>query len=254
MGRTVHSVIAVVVLTVGSTLPVARAQLAVLDPANLVQNIITALHEITQVTNQAVQLEHEVQSLANQAQNLQSMPSSMNGNVIGQYVTQFGSLIATIQGIDGIAHNLATLTAQYDATFPNTPLASGPLSYTNVMSQLSNWLGQTRNVYQGAYGTQAQIMTSLGADSSTIKALLTQSGASKGALDASETGNALTGQVASQLLKMNQQMAAMNQAQMNWIAQQTQMIAQAQKRQADAMVGYGAASTAPVNPNLDPMH
>jgi P-type conjugative transfer protein TrbJ len=57
---------------------VAQAQLAVIDPANLIENIISAVAEsrsrgLNQITCSS---EHEVQSLANQAQNLQSMPSS----------------------------------------------------------------------------------------------------------------------------------------------------------------------------------
>ena len=246
--------IGALVLLAGSATRVADAQLAVIDPANLVENIISAVQNLAAVANQAVQLEHEVQSLANEAQNLQSFPSSQSSNVLGQYLTQYSSLVATMQGIDGIARNLATLTAQYDATFPATSLASGPLSYPNVMTQLTGWLTQSRSVYQGAYQTQAQVMSTLGADSGNIAQLLQQSGKSSGALDAIQAGNLLTGQVASQLMKMNQQMAATNQAQMNWIAQQTQLLAQTQQTVQTQLVGYTTRGTRVVNGLIDPMH
>jgi len=61
----------------------------------------------------------------------------------------------------------------------------------------------------------------------------------KGALDAIQTGNQINGQVAAQLMKMNSQMATTNQAQLNWIAQQSQLIAQAQKNSRDGIAGYG---------------
>ena len=70
----------------------ARAQLTVVDPANLAQNIVTALHSIQTVLNQITQLSHEVQSLAYQEQNLQNMPSSISSNILGQYTLQFGNL------------------------------------------------------------------------------------------------------------------------------------------------------------------
>src|SRR6202034_3596029 len=115
-------------------------------------------------------------------------------------------------------------------------------------SQLTGWLNQSRSVYQGAYNTQAQVMTSLGTDSATVQRLLQTSGSSQGALDAIQAGNQLNGQVAAQLMKINTQMATTNQAQMNWIAQQTQMLAQAAKHSADISVGYTTA--APSNAHL----
>jgi P-type conjugative transfer protein TrbJ len=159
-----------------------------------------------------------------------------------------------MQSINGIAQNVATLTGQYNATYPNTALAQGPLSNANIMSQLTTWLNQSRSVYQGAYNTQAQVMASLPADSTNVQTLLRTSGSSQGALDAIETGNQINGQVAAQLMKMNSQMATTNQAQLNWIAQQTQMIAQAQKTSQNAMVGYTAPSTATANLTYDRFH
>ena len=254
MKKVIVSALAALVVLVGSSNRPAQAQFAVIDPANLIENIISALQNVQAVANQVTQLSHEVQSLANQAQNLQNLPASISGQVLGQYVQQYGQLVQAIGAIHGIARDVATLTQQYDTMFPNTPLVAGPLNYQTVMGQLTGWLGQTRSVYRGAYQTQAQVMQSLGADSATIQALLTQSGASHGALDATQAGNQLTGQVASQLLKMNQQMATMNQAQMTWIAQQTQMFAESQKQTSDARAGYTAPGTGVANPNLDLMH
>ena len=186
--------------------------------------------------------------------NLQRLPGGITSSTLSQYLSQYSSLIATMQGIDGIAHSVATLTAQYDATFPNTALATGPLSYGNVMSQMTNWLSQSRSVYQGAYQTQAQVMSALGADAGNVEQLLSQSGASSGALDAIEAGNAMSAQVASQLMKMNAQMAAMNQAQMNWVAQQTQMVAQAQQSAQSGLAGYTTPGAPPINTTLDTLH
>jgi hypothetical protein len=49
-------------------------------------------------------------------------------------------------------------------------------------------------------------------------------------------------------------MATNNQAQMNWIAEQSQLIAQAQVTSRNAMIGYTAPSTAVVNLTYDRLH
>jgi type IV secretion system protein TrbJ len=254
MRQILFSAVAIVALWTGSSIQSSKAQWVVVDPTNLVENIISALQNTQTVLNQITQISHEVQSLAYQAQNLQNMPSSVANTVVGQYTTQFGSLVSAMQAINGIAKNVATLTAQYNATYPNTALAQGPLSNANVMSQLTGWLTQSRSVYQGAYNTQAQVMASMPADTTNIRALLQTSGSSQGALDAIQTGNQINGQVAAQLMKMNSQMATNDQAQLNWIAQQTQMIAQAQKNSQDGLSGYNAKGTAVVNLTYNRLH
>jgi len=241
-------------LIAAGTPNVTRAQITVIDPAILVQSIISALHNVQTVLNQVTQISHEVQGLAYQAQNLQNMPVSVSNAVMGQYTVQFGQLVGAMQSINGIAQNVATLTARYNATYPNTALAQGPLSNANVMAQLTGWLNQSRSVYQGAYATQAQVIAALPADTNNVQTLLRTSGSSQGALDAIQVGNQLNGQIAAQLMKMNQQMAATNQAQLNWIAQQTQLIAHAQKTAQNAMVGYAAPSTATVHLTYDRLH
>jgi P-type conjugative transfer protein TrbJ len=233
---------------------VAHAQYTVIDPKNLAQSTVTAVHSVEMTKNQITQLAHEVQSLANDAQNLKSMPANVTLDVITQYTTEFGKLVTAMQSINGIAQNVATLTAQYNATFPNSALARGPLSNANVMAQLTGWLNQSRSVYQGAYNTQAQVIASLSADTANLQNLLQTSGSSQGALSAIQTGNQLNGQIAAQLMKMNSQMASTNQAQLNWIAQQSQMLAQAQKTSQNAMTGYTNPSTATVNLSYDRLH
>ena len=241
-------------LIAAGTPHVARAQLTVIDPAILVQSIISALHNVQTVLNQVTQISHEVQGLAYQAQNLQNMPAGVTNGVMGQYTMQFQQLVGAMQNLNGIAQNVATLTAKYNATYPNSALAQGPLSNANVMSQLTGWLNQSRSVYQGAYATQAQVISTLPADTTNVQTLLRTSGSSQGALDAIQAGNQLNGQIAAQLMKMNQQMAATNQAQLNWIAQQTQLIAQAQKNSQDGLAGYSARGTPVVNLTYNRLH
>jgi len=246
--------VAVATLLVGANAPGVQAQWLVNDPGNLVQNTVSALHSVQTTLNQITQISHQVESLANEAQNLKGMPPAVSAGVITQYTTQFGKLVAAMQSINGIAQNVATLTAQYNATYPNSALALGPLSNANVMTQLTGWLNQSRSVYQGAYNTQAQVMATLSADTANVQTLLETSGSSQGALSAIQAGNQLSGQIAAQLMKMNSQMASTNQAQLNWLAQQTQLIAQAQNASQGVAAGYTAKGTPVVNLTYDRFH
>ncbi len=254
MKKALLAAVASTAVLVGSSTQVAQAQWVVTDPTNLIENTISALQNVQTVLNQITQIGHQVQSLANEAQNLQNMPASMGLSVITQYTAQFGQLVTAMQSINGIAQNVATLTAKYNATYPNTALGNGPLSNANVMAQLTGWLNQSRSVYQGAYNTQAQVIASLPADTTNVQTLLQTSGSSQGALSAIQAGNQLSGQVAAQLMKMNSQMASTNQAQLNWIAQQSQMIAQSQNTSKNGMSGYTNPSTATVNLSYDRLH
>jgi type IV secretion system protein TrbJ len=254
MKRVLAITVAVLAVWASSSGKPVRAQWAVIDASNLVENIVSALQNTQSVLNQVTQLSHEVQSLAYQAQNLQHMPPTVAASVIGQYTTQFGKLVTAMQAINGIAQDVAQLTGRYNATYPNTTLAQGPLSTANVMTQLTGWLGQSRSVYQGAYNTQAQVMASLPADTVNVQTLLQTSGSAQGALGAIQAGNQIQGQLASQLMKMNAQMATTNQAQLNWIAQQTQLMAQSQNTSQSAMTGYTASSTAAVDTTYTRFH
>jgi hypothetical protein len=55
-------------------------------------------------------------------------------------------------------------------------------------------------------------------------------------------------------MKMNAQMATTNQAQLSWIAQQTQLMAQSQNTSQSGMTGYTASSTAPVDTTYTRFH
>jgi len=65
------------VSTFGLAAPSAHALLGVgdivIDPTNLVQNILTATHTLEQINNQIQHLQHEAQMLVNQAEDLKRL-------------------------------------------------------------------------------------------------------------------------------------------------------------------------------------
>ena len=103
MKKMLMSLTAATALLTSAGTQVAQAQFAVIDPANLVENIISALQNVQTVLNQVTQISHEIESLAYQVQNLQKMPAGVSSGVLGQYTTQFSKLVTSMQSINGIA-------------------------------------------------------------------------------------------------------------------------------------------------------
>ena len=60
-----------------TAVPLARAQLVVIDPTNLIENALTAARELEQIANQVHSLENEAVMLRNEARNLTSLPTSV---------------------------------------------------------------------------------------------------------------------------------------------------------------------------------
>jgi len=54
----------------------SSAQLAVFDPTNYAQNVLTAANTLRQINNQITSLQNEAQMLINQGKNLTSLPYS----------------------------------------------------------------------------------------------------------------------------------------------------------------------------------
>ena len=126
MKRMWISGIAVLSLLAGSSVQVARAQFAVIDPANLVQTTVTALRSLQQIENQVQQLTNEALMLENEAKNLKSL----NFNSLSQLQATLATtnqLIAQAQGIGFTLSRAQQLFSQFY-----------PASYGITTSQSSN--------------------------------------------------------------------------------------------------------------------
>lgn len=76
----------------------ARAQLTVIDPANLIQNSLTAARTLQEVNNQLKQLTNEATMLINDARNLATLPFNIVGQ-LKQTLALTNQLIAQAQGL-----------------------------------------------------------------------------------------------------------------------------------------------------------
>jgi P-type conjugative transfer protein TrbJ len=184
----------------------ARAQLAVFDPANYAQNILTAAHTLEQINNQILSLQHEAQSLLNQARNLTTLPLSVLSE-LQQAVTATRSLINQAQNI---AYNVSKIDNAFSSIY-----GSGGLSGTDK-SLVSN--AQTRWQYsvaglQDAMRTQATVLGNSASYQTQMSSLVSASQSADGALAATQAGNQLLALQAQQLSDLTVLLASQARAQ-----------------------------------------
>ena len=161
----------------------ASAQWVVVDPTNLVQNILTAANSIKQVANQVQQLTNEGQMLNNEAKNLQNL----NFNSLPSLLSTLNNTQRLLTQTQGIALQLSQTQSVYTRAYPTSYSASVSRALLDA-DALERWtdshsaLGTTLQV-------QAQAAQNVPADQSTLSDLVGQSQSAAGALQATQVTN-----------------------------------------------------------------
>jgi len=228
----------------------ARAQFTVFDPANFSQNVLTAirtlqsnLHEVTQIANQITQI-------TNQIQNLQHMNGAVSAGLLASYIADWQHLTQAFLQINGLASNIATLTARYNALFPQR--SGGLVSSVQVLAQVQQYLAQARQTYSGVYRTSGTVMAALPQSQADVAAALASSTGAQGNLDALQAQTQVMAQVARLLVQENAQLATLAQAQADSFNQEMQWIdTAAAQAQQNAILTF---SSQPPAAYLPPLH
>jgi type IV secretion system protein TrbJ len=168
----------------GFALP-ASAQWVVVDPTNLVQNIMTAANSLKQVANQVQQLTNEAQMLNNEAKNLQSL----NFNSLSGLLATLNNTQRLLNQAQGIALQLSPTQSTYTRAYPNVYGASVSRALMTADS-LERWTDS-----HGALGTtlqvQAQAAQNFPTDQGVLADLVGQSQSAAGALQVTQVTNQL---------------------------------------------------------------
>jgi P-type conjugative transfer protein TrbJ len=217
--RTPRRVLATLCLSSAVALmpPFAYAQFAVIDVANLAQNIITAAQTLQEVDNQITQIQQAVQMLQNQARNLTSLPFS-SLQQLDQSIAQITGLMNQAQGI---LYNVQNVEAQFQRYYPTT--ISPTSSDAQLMADAETRWQYSLSAFQHTMEVQSQIVEVLPADQTQMDALVGASQGAVGILQATQAGN--------QLLALQSKQLAETQA---LIASQARAQAIEQARQAEA--------------------
>jgi len=201
------------------TPPFARAQFAVIDVANLVQNVLTAARTLEEISNQIMQIQQFVQMLQNEARNLTSLPFSIVQQ-LDQSVSQITSLMGQAQGI---LYNIQNVQSQFQNFYPTTISPSSPDAQL-VADARTRWQ-YSLSTFQHTMEVQSQIVQNLSGDQAQLDAVVGQSQGAVGILQATQAGN--------QLLALQSKQLAATQA---LLASQARAQAIEQARQAEAEV------------------
>lgn len=176
----------------------ARAQMTVIDPTNLAQNLLQATRALEQINNQIRQIEQATQMLRQNP--LQLSPE------LTQSISEARELFNTAQGIafevNQVGENLRTL---YPETWEDFDLA-------DVLQQSERWEQESRASLQRAMEAEARAVRSIEGSRNRIDRALQSSSSAEGQTGAIQASNQLLGVTASQLAEIHALLIAQGRA------------------------------------------
>ncbi len=176
----------------------ARAQMTVIDPTNLAQNLLQATRALEQINNQIRQIEQATQMLRQNP--LQLSPE------LTQSISEARELFNTAQGIafeaNQVGENLRTL---YPETWADFDLEG-------VLRQSERWEQESRDSLQRAMEAEARAARSIEGSRNRIDRALQSSSSAEGQTGAIQASNQLLGVTASQLAEIHALLIAQERA------------------------------------------
>lgn len=178
--------------------PTARAQMAVIDPTNLAQNLLQAARALEQINNQVRQIE---QATAMLRQNpLQLSPE------ISQSIQEARALFQTAQGIAFEVEQVGdSLRILYPETWEDFDLEG-------VLAQSQRWEEESRHSLRRAMEAEARAARSIDQSRGRIDRALQSSSSAEGQTGAIQASNQLLGVTASQLAEIHALLIAQGRA------------------------------------------
>ncbi|BBP04520.1 conjugal transfer protein TrbJ [Sulfuriferula plumbiphila] len=195
MKKTLLAVAAAVLMTV---MPSVQATVVVIDPANLIQNILTAARTLQQINNQIQQLQNEAQMLTNQARNLTSLPFS----ALNQLQSALSATNQLLQQAQGLSLNLTQMETQFAQLYPAAYTSSTPANQM-ALDASQRWQNSLEALRTAAE-VQSQSVQNFTSDEQTLSDLVNSSQSAVGALQATQATNQLLALQARQAIQAQQ--------------------------------------------------
>ena len=220
-----------------SSVSPARAQLAVFDPANYSQNLLTAARALEQISNQVRQLQNQVLMLQRMDQNLARLGATISPDL----QRTLGDIQTQLRAGEGIALRLQSTQSGYETLFPRQ--ASTALSTDDVLRNAQSRWTEQYAAFRRAALLQGQIADGIEGDARLLGDAMARSRNATGALAASQAGNELTGLNVKQALALEGLLAAQHRAQT--VTQARDLATEDEARQRfKTFIGTGSAYTA----------
>lgn len=214
----------------------SHAQIAVYDPSNFSQNVLTAARTLQQVNNQIRSLQNEATMLVNQAKNLAKI-GFPELQAITQTLRQIDQLMGQAQGIQ---FQVASTERQFRSLFPNGvgQLLTGRAQLAAAQARMDASVAAFRQTMT----VQSQIVESVQADAETLSGIVARSQGAEGAVQVGQATNQLLALTAKQQFQIQNLMAAQYRAEAIERARQVQAAADAHAA-TTRFLGSGSAYT-----------
>jgi P-type conjugative transfer protein TrbJ len=186
----------------------AQAQWAVIDTANLAQNIMTATRSLEEVNNQITQIQQYIRMLEYAARNAATLPFSVRSQLQSSTM-QLDSLMDQARSL---SYSVYELQQQFQDLYPNYSFA-GNLTQAGLLADARARWAASVDTYQHAMTVQSQIVSGIPSDQADLSALVDQSQGAVGTLQAIQSGNQLLALQSHQLSATQDLLAASARAQ-----------------------------------------
>ncbi len=198
--------------------PPARAQSIVLDPTNLVQNIIAAIQNITEVAQQVQQLTNEATQITNQIQQLQDMvnqAAQIGSPTWGQVQSTIAALANAVNIGQSLAYSLPNIQAQFQAQFP------GYVAPTDWNTQYQQWSQTTLDTLNGTLRSAGMNAGDFNNVQAALDSLQSANDSATGRNELMQVANSLASLQVEEMAKFRQLLALDINAQNVWKAHAT---------------------------------
>lgn len=199
----------------------AQAQLAVIDPSNLIQNALNAARALQQINNQVTQITNQIRQLENDARNL----TALGERFAPELTAQLREMDALIDAARGVALRVSETRDALDTLF------TGDYRGTDIATRASmaaRQIDASRSALQSALLVQAKVTEQLRVDQSTLDRLSSASANASGALAAQQATNEMLAFQIQQSMRLQQLLVAESRA--DAIERAREMEARAQAR------------------------
>ncbi|WP_045762252.1 conjugal transfer protein [Xanthomonas albilineans] len=170
-----------------------------------IQEISAYAKQVEQYKTQLDQLNLQIQQVANENRNL----TSLQTNIFGQYQQVYDSYKQSINQLRGSMSNLGNTRDMFAQRFPEV---TSDTTFQQLSQLTDQWRTQGLNNVEDALYSGAAVLDSLASTNQQFNTLGQASQAANGALEATQAGNQINMLVGQEMMKLNAQTAAMNQA------------------------------------------
>ena len=194
------------VLTLLTTTTPTYAQWVVTDPANLVQNILTALRTLNTVNNQIRQLQNEADMLMYAARNVERLDL----NTMNRLRATLATTERLFDEAQGLEYEVNSALSDFERLYPAEYAEATTQARLNT-DRVERWTF-SREALGTAFAIQAQARQNFDDDEDVLADLVSSSQSSAGALQAAQATNQLLALQTRQLMQEQQLQIAQDRA------------------------------------------